>query len=399
MDRPRILRPPQLLTIESGGERHATWTELFYDLVFVVAVAGLASRLLHNADWGGGLAFIGLFVPLWWAWASFTFYVDRYDTDDAAQRLFAIVQMIAIAFMAVSISGDVADTSIGYALSYIVARLALLAMYARARRHVQATRELVTGYLKGFSVELIPWIASLFVPTPWRYVLWAIGLAISFYTPWAVRKIQAKVPLDVAHLPERFGLFTILVLGESIAAVVAGLSHHEWALAPSVTGALAVIVAAGLWWMYFDNQEGSVVRRDPTLERAWKPTVWIFSHLPLAMALTAVGVGLDLAVEHKAGQPLGAGELWLLVLAVGGSILSMAVIHIATQSASGNHPIKARVRLVLTAATLVVGLLGASLSPLVLVSLLAVIVAVGVASDITLNSFEDRANALAARAD
>ena len=393
MDRPRILRPPRLLTIKSGGKRHATWTELFYDLVFVVAVAGLASRLLHNVSWGGAVAFIGLFVPLWWAWVSFTFYADRYDTDDAGQRLMAMVQIAAIAFMAVSISGEVADSSIAYALSYVLARIALIAMYARARRHVAETRELVTGYLTGFSIELIPWIVSVFVPTPWRYALWAIGLIISWYTIWAVRKIQAKVPLDVSHLPERFGLFTILVLGESITAVVAGLSHHEWATLLTITGAVAIIVATGLWWMYFDNQEGSVVRRDPSLRRAWKPTVWIYSHLPLVMSLTAVGVGLDLAVEHDPSSALGDADRWLLVASVAGAMLSMALIHIATQSATGSHELKARVRLILAAALLLVGLFGGGALPTVIVALVAVIVAIGVGSDILFAELESRAAA------
>lgn len=393
MGRPRILRPPQLMTIETGVERHATWTELFYDLVFVVAVAGLANRLLHTVSWGGALAFMGLFVPLWWAWASFTFYADRYDTDDAGQRLMAIVQIVAIAFMAVSISGDVADSSTAYALSYVLARVALIAMYARARRHVPATQKLVTGYLTGFAIELVPWVVSIFVPTPWRYLLWAVGLAISFYTPWAVRKIQAQVPLDVSHIPERFGLFTILVLGESIAAVVAGLSHHEWATVPAITGAIAVVIASGLWWMYFDNQEGSVVRRDPSLQRAWRPTVWLFSHLPLAMSLTAVGVGLDLAVEHDPAKSLSDPERWLLVGALAAAMLSMGVIHIATQSVSGSHQLKARVRLILAAVLLLVGLLGANSSPVALVSLLAIIVALGVASDILFAELESRANA------
>ena len=90
------MRPPQLRTTDTEGEgRSATWLELFYDLVFVVAVAALGHRLLVDHHWGGALAFAGLFVPLWWSWASFTFYADRYDTDDLGQRLLAVAQMVA----------------------------------------------------------------------------------------------------------------------------------------------------------------------------------------------------------------------------------------------------------------------------------------------------------------
>ena len=213
------VRPPRLRTTETeAAERHATWMELFYDLVFVVGVANLAQRLLGNPDLGGILAFVGLFVPLWWAWAGYTFYADRFDTDDLGQRLLAVCQMVAIAMMAVSISGGVADSSIAFALSYVAARAVFLAMNYRARRHIPAVHELLTGYLRGHSVAAAIWLVSVFVPTPGRFILWGVGLAIDFATPFAMRKVQAKVPLDVSHLPERFGLFTILVLGESIAA-------------------------------------------------------------------------------------------------------------------------------------------------------------------------------------
>ena len=217
------LRPPRLRTAETEAEEHrVTWLELFYDLVFVVAVAQLGHRLLVDHSVQGTLGYIGLFIPLWYAWAQFTFYADRYDTNDLGQRLLAIAQMVAIALMAASISGDEADSMTAFAVAYVLARAVLLVMYVRAYRHVQPTRALVRGYLRGFSLGGLIWLISIWVPSPARFVLWGIGMVVDFATPWLVRKEQAKVPLDVDHLPERFGLFTILVLGESMAAIVAG---------------------------------------------------------------------------------------------------------------------------------------------------------------------------------
>ena len=255
------IQPPRLRTAEEGGDRSATWLELFYDLVFVVAVAVLGIRLIADTSWTGLASYLGYFVALWWLWASFTFYADRYDTDDLVYRLLAVGQIVAIALLAASISSGPAGSTTAFALAYAAARIVLILMYERVRRHVPETRVLVTGYIKGFTVGAAIWLISAFVPEPFRFFLWAIALAVELATPYIMRREQAKVPLDVSHLPERFGLFTILVLGESIAAVVAGLGGLGWELAPTLTAALGVVVATGMWWMYFDNLEGSVVRR------------------------------------------------------------------------------------------------------------------------------------------
>lgn len=346
-------RPPRLRTVEDGdGRRHATWTELFYDLVFVVAVAALGVRLLEDISWGGVGAFLGYFVAIWWAWASFTFYADRFDTDDFGQRLLAVAQMVTIALMAASISGADADSSVAFAASYLAARVILLLMYARARRHVEETRELLTGYLRGFSIEVAIWAISLFVPTPARFWLWALGLLVSFATPYAMRKVQSKVPLDVEHLPERFGLFTILVLGESIAATVIAVSHETWSLNLVLNAGLAVAIAAGVWWMYFDNMQGSVVRRTGERSKAWKPTVWIYSHMPLGAALVILAVGLEQAVADH----LDHGGHWLSAGGFAGAFAFMATISIANERDGVRGPHHQRAQRRLIGAAIAVGL-------------------------------------------
>jgi low temperature requirement protein LtrA len=359
-----MLRPPRLRTVETEEEeRKVTWTELFYDLVFVVAVGGLGQRLLEDSTWRGTLSFIGLFVPLWWAWAGFTFYADRYDTDDLGQRLLAVAQMVAVALMAASISGARADSLIGYTLAYVAARVVLIVMYLRARRHVAATRELVSGYIAGMAVAAAIWLVSVVVPEPWRYLLWALGLLVDFATPYRLRRVQAKVPLDIAHLPERFGLFTILVLGESIAAVVEGFSHERWTSDTTLITVLAVIITTGLWWVYFDNLDGTVVRRRAEQEKAWKPTAWIYGHLPLVVALVVTSVGLEHAVTAVGHQALTAADRWLLSGGVATVFAALALLHLASD-AGGTGSGRARrrkgmirLRLAGSASVLLVGLI------------------------------------------
>lgn len=391
-----ILRPPQLRTLETEAEhRAATWTELFYDLVFVVAVANLSHRFLHEVElhdltWRGFIEYAGLFTVLWWGWSSFTFFADRYDTDDPIQRLLAVSQMVAVAGMAAAFGfGDQALDTISrpFAIGYIGVRVALIAMYARAWWNVELTRRLVRGYLSGFSLDVLIWVLSLFVPPPWRYVLWALAMVISLATPWLVRREQVRVPLSVTHFPERFGLFTILVLGESIAAVVAGLADEEWQFG-ATTGAVAgVVMAASLWWVYFDNLEGSVVRRDPNKEHDWHPTAWIYSHLPLAITLTMAGIGAEELVAAAAGHEFESSLRWLPVIGVSGAYLAMAMILTSSTSSDPNVHFsrKALLRVGAAAAVVLLGLVGGQLRPAAFVIILAAITVVEVLLDLTVD--------------
>ncbi len=321
------LTPPRLRTVAEEQHRSATWLELFYDLAFVVAVAMVAGRLHDDLTVTGTLAFLGYLGLLWWLWVSHTYYADRYDTDDLVYRLLAAGQMLAIVVIASSLTSGAADSTKAFAFGYAGARWLLLLMYLRAYRHVPETRALVAGYLRGFGSAAVLWTASILAPDRGRMVLWAVALSIDLATPWLMRREQARVPLDVSHLPERFGLFTILVLGESIAAVVAGLGHFDWSPLPTMTGALAIGVATALWWLYFDNVNGSVVRREADTARAWRPTVWLYSHFPLAAAIAASGVALEVAIVDAGHGSMSAAGKWLLVGSLSGVLASLALIQ------------------------------------------------------------------------
>ena len=330
------IAPPRLRTIEES-ERTATWLELFYDLVFVAAVAMMGTRLVHEVSWAAIASYLAYFALVWWLWASHTFYADRYDTDDLIYRLLAGAQMVAVAVIAVSLSlGEAGSTQV-FALGYTAARLVLLLLYARAYRHVSGTRALVRGYLIGFGSASAIWLISIFAPEPARFWLWGLAFAVDLATPYAVRKIQAAAPLDVSHLPERFGLFTILVLGESIVAVTVGLSHVAWQTSTTVVGILGLGAATCLWWINFEHLDGSVIRRRGE-GKNWRPTVWIYSHLPLAAALAMFGVSIELAIvgaDH--GHEYPGADRWLLVVSVALAFAAMAAIQVASVRPGQDH--------------------------------------------------------------
>lgn len=385
------IRPPRLQT-ETEGERNATWLELFYDLVFVATVAMLGIRLAADTSLTGWSSYAAYFLLVWWLWASHTFYADRYDTDDLVYRFLAGTQMVAIAVLAASVStGEAASTAV-FAAAYAAARILLLLLYARAYRFVPATRELVRGYLIGFGIGASIWVVSIVVPEPARFWLWGIALTIDLATPFIMRRAQAASPLDVSHLPERFGLFTILVLGETIVAVTVGLGHVEWQWSTTIAGIAGLSIATGLWWIHFDNVDGRVVRRKGG-GKAWQPTVWIYSHLPLAIGLAMVGVGVEHAiVASDHGHHYTSAERWLLVGGVVLALCAMVGIEAAARRDMSDDLRTALIlsRVVVIFLALVVGLVGSLEAP-VTVIILAALCGALVITDLVISAMaEDR---------
>ena len=137
-------QPPQLRIGEDGvTERRATWLELFFDLVFVVAIAQLAHKLNEEISLSGFFGFVALFIPVWWSWVGAAFYANRFDTDDLGHRLLTSVQMLAVAALAVNIHHGLGDSSAGFALSYAAVRFVLVVEYLRAGKHAVAARSLL----------------------------------------------------------------------------------------------------------------------------------------------------------------------------------------------------------------------------------------------------------------
>ena len=214
----RFLDPPRLRTAaaERYEERHATWLELFVDLVFVAAIAELGATFAHHVDLGGLLRYLGLFVAVWWAWAGFTFYATRFDTDDLVYRSLALLGMFGVAALATTIPSVFEGSGNGFALSYAAIRIVIIALYIRAWRHVPRARPLAGWFIAMFGIAIVFWLVSLAVPSPGKYVLWAVALGFELAAPPRAWRLIRHAPIHPAHIPERFGLLTIIVLGEAV---------------------------------------------------------------------------------------------------------------------------------------------------------------------------------------
>ena len=363
----RLLEPPRLRTRGRGvdEERRATWLELFFDLVFVAAVGQLANSLAAEPTKERFFEFLGLFVPVWWAWMGFTFYANRFDTDDLVYRLLMLLAMFCVAVLATTIPSVFRGATEGFVLAYVAVRLVLVALYARAARHVAEARALARSFLGAFSLALLIWLASLLLATPWTYALWGVALAIELVAPIPAWRLLRDAPVDRRHLPERFGLLTLIVLGESVLAVVIGVSKVSWDAGSGAAAAAGFVVAAALWWIYFDFlDEGALTSRG-----IFGGLTYTYMNYFVVAGLAALGAGVKLAVLDAGGDHHYDDTSWVLSAGLALAMVGLGVIQLV----AGTVVVDADVVLRFATAVMALALLPLGLSPLAVVSIFAAV--------------------------
>lgn len=316
-------------------ERHATWLELFYDLVFVVTISQLSHYLLHEISLLNFFQFLFLFIPVWWAWIGTAFFATRFYSDDIVHRILLLLQMGGAGVMAVNISGAFSNTFSGFALSYAFIRLILVIEYIRVFRNITRIRSelvhhpLIKRYIVGFSIAAIIWLISAFVPiTEARFMLWIIGLIVDFATPITAGKLHSQFAPDVSHLPERMGLFTLIVLGESIVGIVTGMTEQNLEIYSLTVASLGLCISFSLWWLYFDSSGRLPIRILQEKGNIAIYYIWLYTHFPLVVAITVVGVGIRRLVSSDQHSALSSSDLWLICGSVAISLISQAILHI-----------------------------------------------------------------------
>ncbi|MCA9519331.1 MAG: low temperature requirement protein A [Myxococcales bacterium] len=285
----RWFHRPRLHVPTVGRERRVGWLELFYDLIFVATLIQLGNALSHHVSLAGFLAFAGMFCPIWIVWTGFTFYNNRFVVDDFTHRLLVFLQMFGIGAMAISV-GDVLDGHPrAFALSYAATRILLVLLYLRARLQVEQARALTQRWCVIFTIDALLWLVSAFLPPPWTYALWAAAVAISITGPLnrVSRELALRYPPDVLHMSERYGLLTLIVLGESFVKLLTELSERGATVESAFFCGFALICSCSLWWIYFDDVAGSRLKSKPGA-----PFIWVYTHLPMTLAITAAGVAV-----------------------------------------------------------------------------------------------------------
>jgi low temperature requirement protein LtrA len=320
------------------AHRASTPLELLFDLVFVVAVAQAASALHHGLAEGQAassiVSFAMVFFAIWWAWMNFTWFASAYDTDDVPYRLAVFVQLTGALILAAGVPQAFEEHDFGIVTAgYAVMRLALVTQWLRAARSEAHRRATPYRYAIGISVLQVGWLMLLFVPAAWQPIGFALLVAAELAVPiWAER--AAGTTWHPGRIAERYGLFTIIVLGESILS--AALAMQSAIQTGDVSGELAPIIAGGLlivlsmWWLYFDQPAHDLLTSTRTA------FVWGYGHLLIFASAAAVGAGLavsiDRATHHAEIGALGAGAAVAVPVAI--YLASLWALHQRPRAAS-----------------------------------------------------------------
>jgi low temperature requirement protein LtrA len=371
----RFMREVRPWPMDHAGSRRASWLELFFDLIFVAAISQVGIPLGEDYSLHGLARYALMFLLIWWGWFGHTMYSTRFDADDVLHRLLTLAQIFAAAAMAANAKDGLASRdSAGFGAAYAVLRIILVIQYWRARRE-KKMRKLTFLFGVGFGLAALLWVIAALTPIPLRFWIWGVAALIDLGTPWLAVHFTHQFPPHHEHLPERFGLFTIILLGESVAAVMRGMeSQDSWPPAAAISAFSGLAFIFLIWWWYFDVARGASERHVRSRRESVLLQIWSYAHFPLYLAIAVVGVGIEHVISLRAGDHLTFDQAG--ILAGGGGVLMMALTVIGVTSSLADRS-RSRQTFVLCLAALPTPFLGA-FSPCIPIVYLTVVGGLGV---------------------
>jgi low temperature requirement protein LtrA len=360
------------MTGRSTDEEHRVSSplELLFDLTFVVAIAQVGGQLAHAGEQGDILEklplYLMVFFAIWWAWMNFTWFASAYDTDDVPYRLMTLVQMGGVLVLAAGVPAAFEQGNFSaIVVGYLIMRFALVGQWLRAAVEHPEGRTTALRYAIGVAVVQVLWVGWAFLPTQvaeWAFVL---GAALELTVPvWAER--TGMTSWHPHHIAERYGLFTIIVLGESVSASAAGVQR---ALAASgFSAALVWIASAGLvllfalWWLYFLEPAAEGLR-----SKRGRSFYWGYGHCLVFASLAALGAGLEVAVQQGAAHERVAETAveYAMAIPVAVFLVMLYVLHAPLVEEVVIRPLKTGIAialvLLLPLASPLIGLVGVTI--------------------------------------
>ena len=293
-------KPPVL----SGntGERSATWLELFFDLVFVVTVAAMVTQLEHHLTWAGVGFTALLFLPIWWLWMEYSYHADLYDDGSIFHQTMVIAGMAGLAEIAlVIINGDISQDPTDFILTYLFLLSVVWVMYLRAWWLTRPNqRWFPRRYLGSIGLAMGIWALSLFLAPPLQYVAWVLSVFVQAAASPSIYIYRDDFPQQHSHMPERFGLFTIIVLGEGIVAVTSTGVIGTQDLSTVFIEATGFLLIVAAWKLYFYESTKDVIDEvlsTPEKRSTWKSFYYGYGHYFLYFGIILISVATLLNLE------------------------------------------------------------------------------------------------------
>ncbi|MEJ1920955.1 low temperature requirement protein A [Microbacterium sp. KHB019] len=281
------------------AHRAASPLELFFDLVFVVAVSQASQGLHHGiAEGEAGAAVLGygmIFFAIWWAWMNFTWFASAFDVDDWLYRLTTIVQMGGVLVLATGVQSAMAEGEWAVVTwGYVIMRLAMVAQWARLAISDPEQRSVAIRYALGIVAVQLLWLARLLFSADVQFwSFWPAAILEMLIPVWAER--ARNTPWHPHHIAERYGCFTLIVLGESLLAssnaVIPALGAGEHTAALVGLAVAGIVIAAGMWWVYFSREQGERLGASP---RAF---AFGYAHYFVFASAGAVSAGIEVELD------------------------------------------------------------------------------------------------------
>jgi low temperature requirement protein LtrA len=291
-----------------GAEQHATTLELFYDLVFVFAITQVSHLLLEHLTWEGAGQSLLVLLVVWWAWNYTTWVTNELDPESIVVRVLLIAIMLASLLMAVAIPEAFGERALLFAGSYVAIQVGrhLFLTFAAADAGT-LERERAARILIWFVASGVLWIAGALADGPARTLLWLLALALDYGAPFVVYWLPGRRSLpesswnvETSHFAERFQLFVIIALGETI--VITGATTSELELGPArlVAFGLAFLSTAAMWWLYFDYVARIAQRRLELAENRTRLARdgYTYLHVVMVAGIIVAAVGDELVIAH-----------------------------------------------------------------------------------------------------
>ena len=287
------------------AHRAATPLELFFDLVFVIAIAAAAAGLHHSVAEAhfvdGIIKYVAIFFAIWWAWMNYTWFASAYDNDDSLFRILTLVIIAGALTLAAGVSHFFTSSNLTLVVvGFVIMRIAMVGFWLRAYKHDVTRKQTALWYAVGIALVQVYWVALLLLQplTPAMFYMgFALGAFLELSVPFFAER-KAQTPWHRHHIIERYGLLNIIVLGETLLAGSIALNsaaeHFDLALIHSAISALVIVFA--LWWLYFSREE-HLNAQDLSMALTWG-----YGHLVIYIAGAAVGAGFAVLVDIITGH-------------------------------------------------------------------------------------------------
>src|SRR5947209_12015599 len=272
----RFFSAPKLWPADERHVRRPGWTELFYDLVFAAAIGQLSTPLEADYSLHGEVHYAFLLAMVFLAWLGYTNYSTQFAVDDVVQRALIVAQVFFVAVMAANANGPLSSRdAAGFGAPYGGVRAVLALQYARVIG-LPGTRTIVIRRIGWLVAAAVVWTASALLPAPHRYVAWCLAFSMDIASSWPTSRGTIVLPPGAAHFPERFGLLTIILLGEFVASVMRGIeSQIGWSFLAASAAVLSLALGFAIWSGYSDGAAGWEVRQVRSTRDVIELRVWI----------------------------------------------------------------------------------------------------------------------------